>query len=70
MRPKEIECNQCGNKFLNRLQHENHDRLIHNGKTNENKAKEMDDMAKIFASSNAGVMREVLTEVLKERQTE
>ena len=66
MRPKEIECNECGNKFLNRLQRENHDRLIHNGKTNENKAKEMDDMAKIFASSNAGAMREVLTKVLKD----
>ena len=69
MREKEIECKDCGKKFVNRLQRENHDRLIHNGKNNEKKAKEMDDIAKIFASTNAGVMKEVLTgfgEILKD----
>ena len=37
-RPKEIECKECGSRFFNRLQRENHDKLVHNGKTNDNKA--------------------------------
>ena len=62
-RTKEIECNECGNKFLNRLQRENHDRLMHNGKNTEKKAIEMDEMAKIIASTSAGMMKDVLTDI-------
>ena len=67
-RPKEIECTECGNRFLNRLQRENHDRLVHKGKMNENKAQEMEDMAKIFAGAmkiNATENKPVTTQITK-----
>ena len=67
-RPREIECTECGNRFLNRLQRENHDRLVHNGKMNENRAQEMEDMAKILAGAmkiNATENKPVTTQITK-----
>ena len=55
-RLKEIECKECEKRFLNILQRENHDRIVHNDKESVKKDKDMEDMAKIFA----GVMKEVL----------
>ena len=68
MRPKEIECNECGIKLVNRLQRENHDRRVHNGKMNENKAQDMEDMAKIIAGAmkiNATENKPVATQITK-----
>ena len=56
MRPKEIECKECGKRFVNRLQREDHDRLVHEGKANVRKAQDMEDYAKIFG----GAMKEVM----------
>ena len=50
-RSKEIECKDCGKKFVNRLQRENHDRLVHDGKANIKKAHELEDFGKIIAGA-------------------
>ena len=50
MREKEIECKDCGKRFESRLQHENHDRLIHDGKSIK-KGNELEDVSKIMAGA-------------------
>ena len=50
MREKEIECKDCGKKFESRLQRENHDRLIHDGKSIK-KGNELEDVSKIMAGA-------------------
>jgi len=68
MRPKIIECKDCGIKFLNRLQHENQDRLVHNGRTTDKKAQEMEEYAKIFAGAmkiNGMENKPVTTQITK-----
>ena len=44
MREKEIECKECEQRFVTRLQRENHDRLIHDGKSIK-KSNEMELLA-------------------------
>ena len=68
MREKEIQCKECKQRFVNRLQRENHDRIMHNGKSIEKKTIEFDEMAKVFASTSAGMMKEVLTDLNKEKK--
>ena len=55
---------ECEKRFVNRLQRENHDRYVHEGKANVSKAQEMEGYAKIFA----GAMKEVLNDN-KEKKT-
>ena len=51
MQEKEIECKDCDKKFVNRLQRENHDRLVHDGKANIKKAHELVDFGNIIAGA-------------------